>query len=436
MIRRIYRVAQREYLAYVRTKTFVIGVLSLPLMLALYIGAMKLMESLPNPPRPFTIIDETGRFTDRLVAALNERAGDGHGILRIELRDHIYRSPEDLGLPADPAARMQALQELAAKEELFAYFVISTGPEPSHRLVYYSTDPSAMRLPQLVRGILGELVTIERLQPFIADQDLLRSALQGIAMETHAITAEGEEMATAAHIARSYAPMAFVYVLWLAILVMSSHLMTSTIEEKSSRIVEVILSSTSPLEFMAGKLAGLAGAGLTTILAWVLTGVLVTQVIPNPVVQQIFTGLGSAFSGATFFWFLIYFLLGFLFYAAFYVAVGSVCNTMREAQNLLQPVMFIMIIPIFLMMYVTNNPDNIVAVVGSFFPPFTPFLMMNRIPARPPAPLWQIVTAAGLMIFSTWVMIRAAAKVFRVGILMYGKPPTLPEIVRWAKQKG
>ena len=96
--------------------------------------------------------------------------------------------------------------------------------------------------------------------------------------------------------------------------------------------------------------------------------------------------------------------------------------------------MFILMIPLFLMLFVTNNPDHIVAVVASFFPPFTPFVIMNRIPANPPAPLWEIITAALLLIVSTWLVVRAAAKVFRIGILMYGKPPTLPEMLRWARQ--
>ena len=93
-------------------------------------------------------------------------------------------------------------------------------------------------------------------------------------------------------------------------------------------------------------------------------------------------------------------------------------------------------LPLALMVYVTNNPEQIVAVIGSFIPPFTPFVMMNRIPAQPAAPLWQIVLAALIMVAAVWLTIRAAAKVFRVGILMYGKPPTLPEVLRWAREKN
>jgi ABC-2 type transport system permease protein len=437
MNQRMLRVAEREYLAYVRTKTFVIGILTLPLIFALFIGLPALMESMPKPPRPFTILDETGRYADRVVATLRERASGPGGVLSIEMRDHLYVPPEQLNLPSGTAERMEALQRQAMAGSLFAYFVISANDDQgTYRLAYYSTDPSAARLPQILRGILDESIRTENLRPFIDDEETLLRALRGVTFETHAITKEGEEVATAAHMARAYAPMAFVYLLWITILTMSSHLMTSTIEEKSSRIVEVLLSSVSPLEFISGKLGGLAAAGITMIVAWIATIALVSVAIPSVVVRQILTGLGSAFGGANIFWFLAFFLLGFLFYAVLYIGLGSVCNTLREAQNLLQPVMIVMMLPLALMAFMTNNPDHPVAVFGSFFPPFTPFLMMNRIPAQPPPPLWQILLAALIMILSTWVMIRAAAKVFRLGILLYGKPPTLPEVLRWARQKG
>ncbi|MCK4414158.1 MAG: ABC transporter permease [Candidatus Eisenbacteria sp.] len=437
MIHRLLRVARREYLAYVRTKTFLVSVLMLPLIFALAFGLPAIMESMPKPPKPFTVIDQTGEYGEDLYAALYEQAGLTGGILKIDMRDHILLQTEQLDLPADRDARMARLQELAIEGELFAYFVIAADEKgPGCRLGYYSTDPSAHRLPRVLQGILEELIAQRKLGPLVADPELLSQVLHGVSLHTHAITEEGEEVATAAHIARSYAPLAFVYLLWIAILTMASHLMTSTIEEKSSRIVEVILSSVSSFEFMLGKLVGLAGAGLTMILAWVCTAGIVSAVIPNATAQQILSGLGGAFSGLTIFWFLGFFLLGFLFYASLYVGVGSVCNTLRDAQNLLQPVMIVMMIPLFLMFYVTNNPDHIVAVVGSFIPPFTPFLMMNRIPAQPPAPTWQILLAALIMILATWATISAAAKVFRVGILMYGKAPTLPEILRWARQKS
>jgi ABC-2 type transport system permease protein len=438
MIRRILCVARREYLAYVRTKTFLLSVLMLPLILAMAFGLPAIMESMPKPPKAFTVIDETGRYADALIDSVRAEAGVPGGIVRIEMRDHVYLPPTQLELPRGAVARDAALQAQAVGGKLFAWFVIhadSTGR--ATRLDFYTMDVSSQRLAQMVRRLLNRMMLIEDLRPRVGDLAFLERALRGVELNTHAVTAEGEEAATVAHTARAYAPLAFVYLLWIAVLTMSSYLMTSTVEEKSSRIVEVLLSSVSPFEFLMGKLVGLSGAGLTQLGAWAIAGALISSAIPGGgVTHQILSGIAGAFTGFNIFWFALFFLLGFLFYASFYIGVGSVCNTLREAQNLLQPVMIVMMIPLFLMVYVTNNPDTIFAVIGSFFPPFTPFLMMNRIPATPPAPLWQILLAAVLMIVSTWAAVRASAKIFRIGVLMYGKRPTLPEILRWARQKS
>ncbi|MBM3316903.1 MAG: ABC transporter permease [Candidatus Eisenbacteria bacterium] len=432
---RTWLIGLREYLAFVRTKTFILSVLMLPLIFALAFGLPALMESAPKPPRSFTILDLTGRYGEALSEQLLARHGTPGRIVPIEMRAYRWVPPAELPLPPEAEARADALREMAMADEIFAYFVVRAEGE-GYRLDFYTQDPSAERLARLVRGILDETIAVDRLAPLVGEAETVRRALRGATLEVHAVTKEGVQVSGAAQVARAYAPIAFVYLLWIAILSMSSHLLTSTIEEKTSRIAEVILSSAAPSEFLGGKLLGLAGAGLTMIACWILTAMAITTVVPSPLLKQVFSGLGSAFDPLTILGFLVFFLLGFFFYAALHLAIGSVCNTIREAQSLMQPVMIVMMIPLFLMVYVANNPDHIVAVLGSLFPPFTPFLMMNRIPANPAPPLWQILLAAGLMVLATWGVVRAAAKVFRIGILMYGKPPALREILRWARERG
>ena len=432
---RILRVANREYISYVRTKSFLISAIALPLTLLIGIALPALMESMPKPPRTFTIVDETGRYLDALLRELVGPEKSRTEAMRFGMHDFQYLSPADLGVPEPVAERRAILEEHIQSGRLFSFLRITTGDSTGFCEVdYYTADPASEGLPRALRRSLNRVVAHDELLDLVGNQAILDRALNGVDLQMHAITDEGEEEATAMHIARSYAPLAFVYFLWLSVLMMSSHLMTSTMEEKASRIIEVILSSVSPYEFMLGKLAGLGAAGLTMIGIYAGTGALMLTVIQNETVQQIGAGLGSAFTPATIFWFISFYLLGYLFFSAIFVGIGSVCNTLRDAQSLTQPIMFILMIPLFLMLFVTNNPDHIVAVVASFFPPFTPFVIMNRIPANPPAPLWEIITAALLLIVSTWLVVRAAAKVFRIGILMYGKPPTLPEMLRWARQ--
>ncbi|MCK4304991.1 MAG: ABC transporter permease [Candidatus Eisenbacteria sp.] len=435
MVHRILRVASREYLAYVRTRMFIVSVLALPLMLMLAFALPVLLESMDKPPRFFTIVDETGYYAADLLNIVLDDAEAVRRIVQIGTRDYVYLPPAELNLPEDPDARLVALNGAVQAGRLFAFLLISSENSDDIPVFdYYTVDPSVELFPGILKRAANEVLALGRLLPLVGDKDLVLNALHGVQLRTHAVTEEGEEVATAAHVARAYAPMAFVYLLWISVLTMSSHLMTSTIEEKASRIIEVLLSSISPFEFMMGKLGGLAGAGLTMMGTWVLTGVAALSLIQNPTVHQVGMGIASTFTGLTFFWFCLFYVLGFLFFSAIFVGVGSVCNTIREAQSLVQPIMIIMIIPLLLMVYVTSNPDHIVAVIASFFPPFTPFVIMNRIPANPPAPLWQVVVAALVLLGSTWWVIRMAAKVFRIGILMYGKPPTLPEILHWARR--
>jgi len=433
-MQRVYRVAQREYLAYVRTRTFLVSALALPISLLLAVALPVLMESMPKPPRTFTLIDETGRYEAAVVAGLMQE-GAAQGIA-IDSREYRYVSPRQLDLPPNPVSQRWMLEGAVRSGELFAFFRISPGAKSLCELNYFTADPSAEGLARIVRRVVNRIAVREDLLPLIHDEGLLTRFIEGVPLKTHAVTETGGEEATIAHVARAYAPMAFVYLLWLSVVMMAGHLMTSTIEEKTSRVIEVLLSSVSPFEFMLGKLIGLAAAGMTMILVWIGSGFLAFTAVQNQTMHQIGMGIASGFSGVTAFWFLGFFFIGFLFFASLFVGIGSVCNTIRETQNLTQPIMFVLVIPLILMPFVTNNPDHIIVVIASFFPPFTPFVIMNRIPASPPAPLWQVVLAALLMVASTWLMIRAAGRVFRIGVLMYGKPPTLPELLRWARQSG
>jgi len=435
MIRRILWVTHREYLAYVKTRTFLISALAFPIMLIIGFSLPVLLESTAKPARTFTILDPGDRYATDLLNRLF--AGREEESILLDGREYHYIPPTAFTHQVDRGDHQVVLEQAVQDGRLFAFLVLT--PADSTHLCdasYFTIDPAAEDFPRVVRHVLTRVVALQELLPRVGDETVLLRGLDGLRFATHAVTEKGGELATAAHMIRSYAPMAIVYMLWVSVLVMSSHLMTSTIEEKSTRVIEVLLSSVSSFEFMMGKLVGLAGAGLTMLFTWAVPGALLFSVVQNPTVQQVGAGLGGAFSGTTIFWFITFFLLGFLFFASIYVGVGSVCNTLRDAQSLLQPVMFVLMIPLFLMVYVTNNPDSIISVVASFFPPFTPFVIMNRIPANPPAPLWQIVGAALLLLLSTWLMVRLAAKVFRIGILMYGKAPTLPEILRWARQRS
>ena len=242
---------------------------------------------------------------------------------------------------------------------------------------------------------------------------------------------QGQERVSKAEVMAQWAPVAFVYLLWIALFSISQMLLSNTIEEKSNRIIEVLLSSVTPAEFILGKLGGIAAVGLTMVGAWL--GSLLTIVAwktsgQSEVAVQFATMLrGSHLVPA----FVIYFLFGYLLYAGIMLAIGSVCNTLKEAQNYMGVITMLMMVPLLTMMFIPKDPHGTVATVLSWIPIYTPFIMMNRAAADPP--LVDLIGTMLLLMVSTAGVLWAAVKIFRVAILRTGQPPRLLEVIRWLR---
>lgn len=244
---------------------------------------------------------------------------------------------------------------------------------------------------------------------------------------------QGQERVSKAEVIAQWAPVAFVYLMWVALFSISQMLLTNTIEEKSNRIIEVLLSSVTPSEFVLGKLAGIAAVGLTMVGAWLasLLSVLAWKTSgQSEVVTQFVTVLhGSHLMTA----FVVYFFFGYLLYAGIILSIGSVCNTLKEAQNYMGVITMLMMVPLLTMMFIPKDPNGTVATALSWIPIYTPFIMMNRAAADPP--LFDVIGTMVLLIASTIFVLWGAVKVFRVGILRSGQPPKLIEMLRWLRAK-
>ncbi|MGE0141662.1 MAG: ABC transporter permease [Planctomycetota bacterium] len=525
-------VAMREYVENLRTKTFWIGIFSLPVVFALFIVVGRIFER-SKDVRTYAILDESpaqwlsqgierraesgdlesamrqfvgeivgAEDADRSEGALAQRAREaaerlGDNEVRRELFQRIAallpetmalakaegRAPSaadfsklgsagelldwfrglkpeqlsllqgqldrtryrrldlaDLGIGADSSIETQrdALNRAIDAEKLFAYFEVPKDPLGSNRGRYVSNNLSDSSLRDWFAGHATELVRGKRFEVLEAKLDAAerteaRKILSTFAFEKERV-AEGGKSTTKvakAEEASSFAPVAFVYLLWIAVFTAAQMLLTNTVEEKSNRLIEVLLSSVSPLQLMSGKVLGIAFTGLTIVVFWALTAIVGTQLVPQTsklaewglreiVANPIY--LGS---------FIAYFLAGYLLYAAVLVAMGSVCDSLKEAQNLLQPVFILLIVPLIAMLPVVQDPNGTLARVLTYIPLFTPFLMMNR--AGGPPPTWEYLATTGLILVSLFIAFRGAGKVFRVGILMTGKPPRIGEILRWLR---
>lgn len=224
---------------------------------------------------------------------------------------------------------------------------------------------------------------------------------------------------------RMMTAFAFMFLMFMGIFGTGHWMLASVIEEKSSRVLEVLLSAVSPFELMAGKIVGLAGAGLTFV------GIIVCAASLTAAAQ----GMLPPVSFGTVTYFVSYYVLGFLLMSSVYAAVGSACNTAREAQTLMMPIALLFVAPMAAWHYIALNPNGLAAIILSALPPVTPIVMMLRIGMLPDLPFYEIVLSFIILGASVPVAIWAAAKIFRTGILMYGKPPKLREILRWINQK-
>jgi ABC-2 type transport system permease protein len=221
-------------------------------------------------------------------------------------------------------------------------------------------------------------------------------------------------------------PMAFAMLLGLCLTVGGQYLLQGVSEEKESRILESLLTSVRPDELMIGKLAGLGSVGLLVVVIWAGTGLAAAA----PMLSTLQVAVAPSLMGLA----VVYFLLGYLFYGSIMLGIGGVTNNMREAQQFSVWFTFANFAPMIALWAILSHPDGPLATGLSMFPPTAASTMMLRLTAQNSAvPAWQIALSLALLGGSAWLTLRGAARVFRIGMLLYGKTPNLPEILRWAR---
>ena len=222
-------------------------------------------------------------------------------------------------------------------------------------------------------------------------------------------------------------PLAFAMLMGMCIVIGGQYLLQSIAEEKESRILESILCTVNAGELLTGKLIGLGGAGLTIVASWIAMGAL----LGGPVLALAKIHVPPAMLALA----IVYFLFGYLFYGSIMTGIGAITNNMREAQQFSLLFTFMNFIPMYMMTSIVGHPDSSLATGLSLFPPMAPVTMMLRLSAPSSAvPAWQIALSIALLAGAGWLAIIVSSRLFRIGLLMYGKTPTLPEILRWARQ--
>jgi len=413
-VKKILVIARWEYVERVKSKMFLVSLLLMPLlMLSMGILPGMFAGGEDSGTRVIGVIDLYGNltipFADRLQHTYMNEDGNALYVVRpLTALEHV-----------DLETARQEADAIVRTHEIDGYCLFIARSLGGILLEYRSNNPTdfhtAGRIEETVRSIVFEQ-TLARvgLKPQIAEE--LKSS---VTVRTSHISGDGTpEMG---FLDMFFSAYVFLMMLFFMILSSGQLLVRSVIEEKSNRIVELLVSSCSSTELMAGKVLGLSGLGFTQMAVWGLIGLLLSATLDVPPVQA-----GDALL------FVLYFILGYLLYAAIFIGVGSPASTEQEAQQLTGYLVFILVVPLVLTIPAIQHPDATWISVLTYFPLLTPTMMALRLSIGSPS-LWEILLTVAIMLVSIYGAMVAAGRIFRIAILSTGKRPGLGEILRWAR---
>jgi ABC-2 type transport system permease protein len=300
---------------------------------------------------------------------------------------------------------------------------------------YWSTNLAVDNLPEQIRNGLNAETRRRLYASRGVDTEAVRqieSTYARLGTFDPAKAAGTETVSTADRIARNI-PVGFVYLLWVSIFTVMQMLLHNTIEEKSNRIAEVLLSSVTPNEIMMGKLLGIAGIGLTMVITWLGTVVVAAKLYQGPGTDVIGPAVSAVLASGLVPTFVLCFLLGYLIYAGLFLSIGALCNDLKEAQNAQGPMMLIMMVPLFTMVFINRDPHGTLATILTWIPLYTPFTMMNRAAADPP--MMEMIGATLLMVATALALLWSAGRIFRIAMLRSGNRPKFAEVLQWIRRK-
>lgn len=444
-------IIRREYLTRVKKKSFLVTTFVVPvLMAALCVVPMLLMLNSKEETKTVAVVDRSGIVMPYMQSNEVLRYVDMSDMPLDSVKAHL----KDYNLDA-----VLGISPIDAQKSVTADFT--------------SLKPIGMTTTELMSGRIEEAVEAYRISTYNIDglDQIMKDVKADIRINSYTIDSEsGEEKVSDAGV-NSILSMVLGIIIFLFITMFGGMVMSAVIEEKSSRVVEVLISSVRATELMFGKIIGIAAVALTQFLLWILlTGVLVSvgmgfiapkligDADPAALVEQMSGGmqanassdmmealsqnseLGSIIAtiqginiGAIALYFLVFFILGYLLYASLFAAIGSAVENEGDSQQLQMPVTIPLMIGYIIALYAFNAPDSSLAVWGSLIPFTSPIVMLARIPFGVPG--WQIALSIVLLLATTVAMAWLSAKIYKVGILMFGKKTTFKDLWKWLKMK-
>ncbi|MEM7386293.1 MAG: ABC transporter permease [Verrucomicrobiota bacterium] len=430
-MKKIWRIAITEYLNSVRSKAFVIALLTMPLMMgaSLFVQTATI-EGKDKSDRKIAIVDLSGRLLEPLKEAARLR-NDDETVDENGRRTASPFSIEGITPESDEETTIVELSDRVRNGELFAFALIDKGifdasVDEEYLFRYYTQTPTYKELPDWLEQRVNDEIQNHRFREAGLDRDRIEAISRPRDLEKLGlaeIQEDGQVGKAEKHnqVQNQLIPVAAMALMTFMVMTCVPTLLNSTLEEKTQKIAEFLLSAVTPFQLLSGKLIG--GMFLTLTLS------------------------GIYFSGVTFIlykldflhlmpaslvlWFIFLVVLATLLHGSICIAVGSVCTEMRDAQSLMFPIMFTIVIPILIAMPAIENPSSFFVRAFSFFPPTAPPVLLMRMAVPPGLPSWEIALSVGLTALFTLATVLAAAKIFRIGFLAQGQTPTMAQLIKW-----
>lgn len=422
-MKKIFAVIKREYFQIVKTKGFIISTVLAPVIMIAFIAVPVLLSvKSTGEKKTIAVVDMTGQVFQEFDRTLAE----------YKMKDESRRyAVQEFRPTADISGLRSLLSQKVLANEFSAYIFIPDSILSGGEAEFVSQHVSDFDEIKRLSESLNRVVVGLRLKKEGLDPQRVSDYMKHVGLKTIKVTPQGEKEDVGGTFAMAYVLVLLIY---MTLIFYGSIILRGVIEEKSNRVVEVVLSSLKPFELMMGKILGIGAVGLTQYAVWALIGFVMSQYGMSMVTSLVpaASGIKFAIPPYIFFYFVVFFILGYFLYGTLYAAVASTVNNEKEAQQMLMPITMFLVLPILLMTMVIKDPSGSTSVILSLIPFFAPIIMFMRICVLMP-PAWQVALSIGLLGLTVVAMVWLAAKIYRIGILMYGKKPSLPEIVKWIK---
>lgn len=411
---RIRLIARREFLEQIRGRAFRLSTVAVPLLFLLIIGIMYMAGRGSESGKHLVVASPDAALAQEIRARL--------------LDDKDARSVVEVLAPAVSADRAELVHQVSVKS-IDGFLWVDAVPGKPPTAVYESQSSGDFITGARLEAALNHAVVRERLTASGIKPGEIDALLKDTKVETMQVNKDGHEVKSNA-MGSFYKGYLMAILLTMSTMIYGLNVARSIIQEKTSRIFEVMLAITKPSDMLAGKLIGAGAVGLTQILIWAAAGgVIAGSALAGPILTGKLSIHFSWVEGAMF---SVYFVLGYLLNASLFAGLAATCETEQELQ-MYTPLSAVPVWLSFgLIVLIVNNPDSVLSVAASLFPFTAPIIMMLRMGSQMP-PAWQFAASIALMVLATWVTLWFSSRLYRIGILMYGKRATLPEMLRWLR---